>query len=63
LRHQFQIPRRRPRPFAALKNNLHTASFVTEKDMCTYAQVIKGSNERGLRFFSRTQSRWFTACR
>ena|SRR5689334_9486378 len=55
LRCQFQIPRRKPRPFAALKNNLHTASFVTEKDMCMYAQMMIGSIERGLRFLGRAQ--------
>jgi len=33
--------------FAALKKNLHTASFVTEKDMCAYAQMVKDSIERG----------------
>jgi hypothetical protein len=55
FRCQFQIPRRSPRSFAALKNNLHPTSFVTEKDMCTYAQVMKSSNVRGLRFLGRAK--------
>ena len=38
-----------------LKNNFHTASFVTEKDMCTYAQMMKESIERGLKFLGRAQ--------
>jgi len=45
----------KPRPFAAFKNNLHTASFVTEKGMCTYTQMMKGSIERGLRFLGLAQ--------
>jgi hypothetical protein len=28
----------------SLKNNLHTASFVTEKDMCAYRQMMKAQS-------------------
>ena len=38
-----------------LKNDLHTTSFATEKDMCTYAQMIKEAIERGLKFLGRAQ--------
>jgi hypothetical protein len=38
-----------------LKNNFHSASFVTEKDMCAYAQMMKEATKRGLKFLGRAQ--------